>query len=78
MFQDDGASTEVTGIFVSAMALMTAGNGSRTSPAKLKPRRGHQSTSGASHGLGKHTKDGIDDVVSRLESSGEVVDKGYL
>lgn len=37
MFQDDGASTEVTGSFVSSMALMTAGKGSRTSPEKLKP-----------------------------------------
>lgn len=41
MFHEDGASTEVTGIFVSSRALMTAGNGSRTSPEKLKPGR-HQ------------------------------------
>jgi hypothetical protein len=37
MSQDDGASTAVTGTLVSDMALMTAGNGSRTSPEKLKP-----------------------------------------
>jgi hypothetical protein len=36
--QDEGASTEVTGTLVSAMAWITAGNGSRTSPEKLKPR----------------------------------------
>lgn len=35
--QDEGASIEVTGTSVSAMAWMTAGNGSRTSPEKLKP-----------------------------------------
>lgn len=37
MFQDDGASTEVTGFFVSSRALITARKGSRTSPEKLKP-----------------------------------------
>lgn len=37
MFQDEGASTEVTGTLVSSMACMTAGNGSRTSPEKLNP-----------------------------------------
>ena len=39
MFHDEGASTDVTGTLVSAMASMTAGKGSRTSPEKLKPRR---------------------------------------
>ena len=34
---DDGASTEVTGTEVVSRARMTAGNGSRTSPKKLKP-----------------------------------------
>ena len=37
MFQDDGASTERTGILVSRIASMIFGNGSRTSPSKLKP-----------------------------------------
>ena len=37
MSQDDGASTEVTGKLVSLNALMTAGNGSLTSPEKLNP-----------------------------------------
>jgi hypothetical protein len=37
MFQDDGASTEVTGSLVSSSALMTAGKGSRTSPEKENP-----------------------------------------
>lgn len=37
MSQDDGASTDVTGSFVSCRAWMTAGNGSRTSPEKLNP-----------------------------------------
>lgn len=37
MFHDDGASTEVTGILVSSSAVMTDGNGSRTSPEKEKP-----------------------------------------
>lgn len=34
---EDGASTEVTGTFDLARASITAGNGSRTSPEKLKP-----------------------------------------
>lgn len=37
MFQDDGASIEVTGSRVCSIASMAAGNGSRTSPEKLKP-----------------------------------------
>ena len=39
IFQDDGASTEVTGIVVSSRAWITAGKGSLTSPEKLKPAR---------------------------------------
>lgn len=42
MFQDDGASTDVTGSLVSSRARITAGNGSRTSPEKLKPADGSQ------------------------------------
>jgi hypothetical protein len=37
MFHDEGASTDVTGSLVSSRALMTAGNGSRTSPENEKP-----------------------------------------
>lgn len=37
MFHDEGASTAVTGIFVSSKARITAGKGSRTSPEKEKP-----------------------------------------
>lgn len=37
MFQDEGASTDVTGSLVVSNARITAGNGSRTSPEKLKP-----------------------------------------
>jgi hypothetical protein len=37
ILQEDGASTEVTGSFVSSRAWMTAENGSLTSPEKLKP-----------------------------------------
>lgn len=37
IFQEDGASTEVTGSLVSSIARITAGKGSRTSPEKLKP-----------------------------------------
>lgn len=37
MFHDEGASTAVTGSFVSSRALITAGNGSRTSPVNEKP-----------------------------------------
>jgi hypothetical protein len=37
IFQDEGASTDVTGSLVSSRALMTAGKGSRTSPENEKP-----------------------------------------
>jgi len=37
IFHDDGASTERTGTFVSRRASMMEGNGSLTSPEKLKP-----------------------------------------
>jgi hypothetical protein len=37
IFQDDGASTEVTGTGDLANASITEGNGSLTSPEKLKP-----------------------------------------
>ena len=37
IFHEDGASTEVTGTEVLSNASITAGNGSRTSPEKLKP-----------------------------------------
>jgi hypothetical protein len=37
MFHDEGASTDVTGSFVSSRALITAGKGSRTSPEKENP-----------------------------------------
>jgi hypothetical protein len=37
IFQDEGASTDVTGIRDSSNARMTAGKGSRTSPEKENP-----------------------------------------
>jgi hypothetical protein len=37
IFQEDGASTDVTDRWVSSKALITAGKGSRTSPEKEKP-----------------------------------------
>ena len=40
MLQDDGASTDVTGMDVSSRARMTAGKGSRTSPEKENPGDG--------------------------------------
>ena len=58
MSQDDGASTDVTGTLVSWSAWITAGNGSRISPEKLKPvacvrtRRGARaSTKPKHHGI---------------------------
>lgn len=42
MFHEEGASTDVTGSLVSSSALITAGNGSRTSPEKLKPEKHRQ------------------------------------
>jgi len=37
IFQDEGASTDVTGRWVSCSDVMTAGKGSRTSPEKENP-----------------------------------------
>lgn len=37
MLHEEGASTAVTGTFVFSKAVMTAANGSLTSPEKLKP-----------------------------------------
>lgn len=74
MFHDEGASTEVTGILVSCMAWMMAGNGSRTSPEKLKPKR--ISVCARLEPMWEPTKDGIDDVVGRSESSWKVFGKG--
>ena len=39
MFQDEGASTDVTGTEVSSRAEMMEGKGSRTSPEKENPDR---------------------------------------
>jgi len=76
MSQDEGASTEVTGSLVSSMALITAGNGSRTSPEKLNPAevhsqrtRQHQRKDDGS----PPTEDGIKDMVSLSHGSWEVV-----
>ena len=38
IFHDEGASTDVTGRLVAAIAAMTDGNGSRTSPENEKPK----------------------------------------
>ncbi len=96
MFQDDGASTEVTGTFVSSNALMTAGNGSRTSPEKLKPdplpKPCRQQSNSASFKFrnvssisserearnSRRTKNSINNMISRLKSLREVVDKGDI
>lgn len=73
MFQDEGASTDVTGTEVFFISSMTAEKGSRTSPVKLKPDvvvivRTWE-TKGARGGvfLGVHTKDGIHDVVCLIQ-----------
>jgi hypothetical protein len=38
MFQDEGASTDVTGMEVCSIAWITGGKGWRISPEKLKPK----------------------------------------
>lgn len=42
MFQDEGASTDVTGIRLSSKARITAGKGSRTSPENENPEKCEQ------------------------------------
>lgn len=77
MFQDEGASTDVTCTLDFARASMTGPNGSRTSPSKLKPIR---SVLGRRmrRGWGRDTEDGIDDVVGVIEGRVEVFDEGDL
>lgn len=72
--QEDGASTEVMGSFVSSRALITAGNGSRTSPEKLKPC-GDKHYDVMTIRIQNLTKDGIHDVICRFHSRHEVVHK---
>jgi hypothetical protein len=78
MSHDEGASTDVTGTLASAMALMTAGNGSRTSPEKLKPGVGVsvRVDNVASEDGDVPTEDGIHHVICGLQGLWEVVDKG--
>ncbi len=72
MFQDDGASTEVTGMRVSSRARITAGKGSRTSPEKEKP--GHFSeTAGYEGSVESQTEDGVNDVICFFYCSGEII-----
>lgn len=73
MSHDDGASTDVTGTFVSSRARITAGNGSRTSPEKLKPYK-MVSVRPCRHNIAQ-TKDSIDDMIIGSQRFGEIVDK---
>jgi hypothetical protein len=67
MFQDDGASTARTGIFVSRKAAITPGKGSRTSPEKLNPTTKFQLELELEDPYQTLlTKDGIHDVVALL------------
>lgn len=75
IFHDEGASTEVTGTVVSDMAWITAGNGSRTSPEKLKPGRDGQSRHRKAQCDNIPTKDGVNNMVGRLQRRGKVVDE---
>ena len=75
---EDGASTEVTGILVSSRAWMTAGKGSRTSPEKLNPINALALSHDIAQEACVQTENGIHNVVSRRQSGGEVVNKGYF
>jgi hypothetical protein len=70
MFQDEGASTDVTGMRVSSNARMTAGKGSRTSPEKENPK---DVSGGAGRRMRRQTEDGVDDMVCFFQSSGKVI-----
>jgi hypothetical protein len=79
ILQEDGASTEVTGSFVSSRAWMTAENGSLTSPEKLKPMLSRQRSPGHTRRPPRiRTEDGIHNVVSGLQGVGEIIDEGDL
>lgn len=78
MFQDDGASTEVTGTLASSMARITAGNGSRTSPEKLKPAIDKYTVAVPHTILRRRTKNGIDDVVGGLDGCWKVLHERHL
>lgn len=72
IFQDEGASTAVTGSFVSSMALMTAGNGSRTSPEKLKPANDEWDAITAEAWILGQTEDCINYVVRGIDRPWEI------
>jgi hypothetical protein len=78
MPHDEGASTEVTGMVVFSSASITVSNGSRTSPWKLKPG-GPVSQPPmqvlAPYTQCPHTEYSVNDVVSILQSSGEIFHK---
>lgn len=76
ILHEDGASTAVTGILVFSIAEMTAANGSRTSPEKLKPACGQNRPRQA---LSKgSTKDSINYMVGLLHAAIEVIGEVYV
>lgn len=77
MSHDDGASTDVTGILVSWRAWITAGNGSRTSPEKLKPGT-ELAEEGRLRLETKRTEYGVHDMVGRAQGGTKIVDEGHV
>jgi hypothetical protein len=73
MFHDEGASTAVTGSFVSSRALITAGNGSRTSPVNEKPANWLGAVRFMREVEGWKTKNGVYDVVRVFHGGLEIL-----
>ena len=84
MSHDEGASTEVTGTLVSSKARITPGNGSRTSPEKLKPVHhksamyNYQDSRGLRSDERMFTENRINHMIGLSQSGGEIVNEGHI
>lgn len=78
MFQDEGVSTDVTGIEVLSRRDIMVGKGARRGGANEKPCVGLSLTVGRGWGEGGRTKYCINDVMSALHISFEVFSEWYI
>lgn len=77
MSHEDGASTDVTGKEVAFIASITEGNGSLTSPEKLKPLKRQPFFKARDPG-NESTKNGIDHMIRVFQSRMKITGERYL
>lgn len=78
MFQDEGASTEVTWTFEAARASITGPKGSRTSPSNEKPKMASITWSVSMRALWKSSTNGTWRFFSCVERRWVVVSQSFL